>query len=66
MKKSIAMYLLFVIVIMTTYSQEKPLFKSEEININPLINASLFSPLQTNSKTNLVILIAGSGPTDRN
>jgi hypothetical protein len=66
MKKSIATYLLLVVAIMTTYSQEKPSFKTEEININPLINGSLFSPLQTNSKTNLVILIAGSGPTDRN
>ncbi len=51
---------------MTTYSQEKLLFKTEEININPLINGSLFSPLHSNNKTNLVILIAGSGPTDRN
>jgi hypothetical protein len=66
MKKSIATYLLLVVAIMTTYSHEKPSFKTEEININPLINGSLFSPLQTNSKTNLVILIAGSGPTDRN
>jgi hypothetical protein len=66
MKKSIATCLLLVVAIMTTYSQEKPSFKTEEININPLINGSLFSPLQTNSKTNLVILIAGSGPTDRN
>jgi len=66
MKKSIATYLLFITAIMTTYSQEKLLFKTEEININPLINGSLFSPVQSNNKTNLVILIAGSGPTDRN
>lgn len=40
-------------------------FKKEEITINPLIKGSLYSALKQNSKTDLVILIAGSGPTDR-
>lgn len=40
-------------------------FNKEEISINPLIKGSLYFPLKQNQKTNLVILIAGSGPTDR-
>ncbi|TDE53896.1 alpha/beta hydrolase [Flavobacterium sp. GT3P67] len=50
------------------YSQAETAIKSfnkEEISINPLINGSLYSPLKQTKKTNLVILIAGSGPTDR-
>jgi pimeloyl-ACP methyl ester carboxylesterase len=37
-----------------------------EISVNDLIAGTLFSPEKTSGKTNLVILIAGSGPTDRN
>ncbi|RTY83851.1 alpha/beta hydrolase [Flavobacterium sp. ZB4P23] len=40
-------------------------FNKDEVTINPLLNGSLYSPLKQNKKTNLVILIAGSGPTDR-
>ena len=40
-------------------------FNKEEIAVNLLINGSLYLPLKQNKKTNLVILIAGSGPTDR-
>ncbi len=40
--------------------------KTSEININPLINGTLFSPEKVSKLNNLVILIAGSGPTDRN
>ena len=50
------------------YSQTETAVKSfnkEEIAVNSLINGSLYSPLKQNKKTNLVILIAGSGPTDR-
>ena len=50
------------------YSQTETAVKSfnkEEIAVNSLINGSLYSPLKQNRKTNLVILIAGSGPTDR-
>ncbi|MFV5692391.1 alpha/beta hydrolase [Flavobacterium sp. LT1R49] len=66
MKKSLLLFLtLFSIV---CHSQSKTAiqpFNKEEISINPLIKGSLFSPLKQNKKTNLVILIAGSGPTDR-
>ena len=50
------------------FSQEKKeaiSFDKKEITINPLIKGTLYSPLKANKKTNLVILIAGSGPTDR-
>ncbi len=50
------------------FSQEKTdltSFNKKEIIINPIINGSLYSPLKQNKKTNLIILIAGSGPTDR-
>ncbi len=40
-------------------------FNTEEIIINPLIKGSLSTPLQKDKKRNLIILIAGSGPTDR-
>lgn len=66
MKKSLLIFLTLFSAL--CYSQAetaiKP-FNKEEIAVNPLINGSLYSPLKQNKKTNLVILIAGSGPTDR-
>lgn len=63
-------YLLVFLILFTTlgYTQTENVvtsFNKEEIAINPLLNGSLYSPLKQNKKTNLVILIAGSGPTDR-
>lgn len=67
MKKSL---LLFLTLFSTLcHSQAKTAiqsFNKEEFSINTLIKGSLYSPLKQNKKTNLVILIAGSGPTDRN
>lgn len=40
--------------------------KITEISINPLINGTLYSSENISKQSNLVILIAGSGPTDRN
>lgn len=60
MKYFICVLLLFAT---TLYSQE---IKTEEITINPLIEGTLFSTNTTIKKSNLVILIAGSGPTNRN
>jgi len=37
-----------------------------QIAVNPLINGTLYIPENNSTKTKLVILIAGSGPTDRN
>ncbi len=62
------LFLLMVFYSILSYSQTETVvqsFNKEEIAVNPLINGSLYSPLKQNKKTNLVILIAGSGPTDR-
>lgn len=66
MKKSLLLLLLLFSIF--SFSQQETATKSfnkEEITINPLITGSLYSPLKQNKKTNLVLLIAGSGPTDR-
>lgn len=65
MKKSLLLLLLFSIVGFSQTESATKSFNKEEIAINPLINGSLYSPLKQNKKTNLVLLIAGSGPTDR-
>ena len=67
MKKSLLLVLLLLFSIVGFSQQEKATksFNEEEIAINPLITGLLYSPLKQNKKTNLVILIAGSGPTDR-
>ncbi|MFV8440668.1 alpha/beta hydrolase [Flavobacterium sp. LB2P44] len=66
MKKSL--FLLLTLFSILCYSQTQIAIKSfnkEEVTINSLIKGSLYSPLKQNKKTNLVILVAGSGPTDR-
>ena len=63
MKKALV---LFVILFSTlAFSQEKIEFSKTDIEINSLLKGTLYSPLKQSNKTNLVILIAGSGPTDR-
>jgi alpha/beta superfamily hydrolase len=47
------------------FSQNTPLFKTENIAINSLLNGTLYTPIKQNNATKLVILIAGSGPTNR-
>lgn len=59
MKKIICL-LLFPLIV---FSQE---IKTEDIEVNSLIKGTLFSLENTSSKPNLVIIIAGSGPTNRN
>jgi esterase/lipase len=58
---------LFIITISTTsvFSQEKKV-SNQEIEVNSLIKGTLFLPENEISKTKLIILIAGSGPTNRN
>jgi hypothetical protein len=63
MRTTILLLITFISTI--SFSQEGLLFNKEEITINTLIKGSLYSPLKDTKKTNLVILIAGSGPTDR-
>lgn len=64
MRKNLFCFVLLLSLI--GFSQEKTNFITEEITINSLIIGTLYAPLQPSKKANLVILIAGSGPTDRN
>ena len=59
MKKIIMLILLPIL----TFAQE---IKTTEIEVNSLIKGTLFSLENTLSKPNLVLIIAGSGPTNRN
>ncbi len=63
MKKSILM--LLVLFSLTASAQTKKITETE-VAVNPLINGTLYLPENSSSKTKLVIMIAGSGPTDRN
>lgn len=62
MKNLFQIALLFFITF--SYSQENKT-TSQEIEVNSLIKGTLFSPEKVSKKTKLVILIAGSGPTNR-
>ena len=59
------LYILILIASSAAFSQNTPLFKTENIAINSLLNGTLYTPLKQNNATKLVILIAGSGPTNR-
>jgi alpha/beta superfamily hydrolase len=60
------LYILILIASSAAFSQNNPLFKTENIAVNSLLNGTLYTPLKQNNTTKLVILIAGSGPTNRN
>ena len=58
-------FLLIVVLFSTViFSQEKK-FDTQEIEVNSLLKGTLFTPENASSETKLVILIAGSGPTNR-
>jgi esterase/lipase len=57
-------FILLLLVSVTVFSQENKT-TSQEIEVNSLIKGTLFSPEKVSKKTKLVILIAGSGPTNR-
>jgi alpha/beta superfamily hydrolase len=59
------LYILILIASSAAFSQNTPLFKTENIAVNSLLNGTLYTPIKHNKKTNLIILIAGSGPTNR-
>lgn len=66
MKKSIVSFLILLSTFCLSQEKKEPIsFNKEEITINPLLKGALYSPLHESNRTNLVILIAGSGPTDR-
>ena len=58
-------YVLLLIASTTAFSQNKSLYTTENIAVNSLLNGTLYAPIKQNNTTNLVILIAGSGPTNR-
>jgi fermentation-respiration switch protein FrsA (DUF1100 family) len=61
------LFFLPILFVSMGYSQTNTeIFKKEEISINTLLKGSLYTPLKNSKKETLVILIAGSGPTDRN
>ena len=57
---------LFLLLTITVVSQEKKEIITQEIEVNSLLKGTLFSPDKVTKETKLVILIAGSGPTNRN
>lgn len=60
---------IFLIILLSSitsiFSQEKKVL-TQEVEVNSLIKGTLFSPENVAKQTKLVILIAGSGPTNRN
>ena len=61
--KSIS-YILVLLFLSFTSAQEKT-YTETEIEISELVDGSLIIP-ETGNKIDLVIIIAGSGPTNRN
>ena len=58
-------YVLLLIASTTAFSQNTSGFTTENIAVNSLLNGTLYAPIKQNNTTKLVILIAGSGPTNR-
>jgi pimeloyl-ACP methyl ester carboxylesterase len=57
--------LLFIVLSAPVFSQATTAFTKENIAVNTLLNGTLYTPIKQTKLTNLVILIAGSGPTNR-
>ena len=57
--------LLFIVLSAPAFSQATTAFTKENIAVNSLLKGSLYTPIKAPKKANLVILIAGSGPTNR-
>ncbi|MCG2611219.1 alpha/beta hydrolase [Flavobacterium sp. SM15] len=63
MKHTFSLLLLFLSTFLVAQTEK---FSKEELVINPLIKGDLYTSKINNTKQTLVILIAGSGPTNRN
>jgi len=61
--KKISLFL-WTLFTFSVFAQQKS-FKTQEIEVSNSLKGTLYTP-ENSKKTNLVILIAGSGPTDRN
>ena len=59
-------FILFLAVFfsMAVFAQEKK-FTTEEVSVDTMLNGTLYKPNKSSKKTNLIILIAGSGIPDR-
>jgi uncharacterized protein len=64
--KKLILSLLFFSHSIIVLAQSKSSFSTSEVVINPLISGTLFSSSNQSNPSTIVILIAGSGPTDRN
>jgi len=58
------LFILLVLISVGASAQEKT-FSTQEVSVNEFLDGTLYTP-NIPEKTNLVILIAGSGPTNRN
>ena len=58
------LFLTLYLISIYTYSQE-PTYTPKDITINSFIDGTLLIPTDI-EKPNLAIIVAGSGPTDRN
>lgn len=63
MKQTLTLFLLFFTTIAFSQSDN---FSKEEIAVSPLIKGDLYTPKNEKYQKNLIILLAGSGPTNRN
>jgi pimeloyl-ACP methyl ester carboxylesterase len=59
------MLLIFIALSTTLLAQDSTKFNQRDISVSPFIDGTILTP-ETETKSPLVILIAGSGPTDRN
>ncbi|RDK84895.1 alpha/beta hydrolase [Marinirhabdus gelatinilytica] len=57
--------LLFILFSVPMLAQDSKKFSQRDISVSPFIDGTILTP-ETDTKSPLVILIAGSGPTDRN
>ncbi len=57
--------ILALLIFGKNWAQEKS-FTTQEVDVNNLIKGTLYSANKTTKNTDLAIIIAGSGPTDRN
>lgn len=65
MYKTILALSFYLFSSIAAFSQDSK-FTTEEIAVNSLLHGTLYKPEKASKKTDLIILIAGSGPTDRN
>jgi len=65
MKIRILILLIVTLASVPLHAQETKSYNQKDISVSPLIDGTILTP-ETTTKSPLVIIIAGSGPTDRN